>query len=169
MASVSGLSFENRIIARDRAVQAALLGLKRKSSLHYTQGRKRWQGISSRDNAKLGECPEFADCSSFATWCLWNGLYIPFKVRDTVNGAGWKHGFTGTMRRNGKRVMHLQNVMRGDCVIYGRGGDGSHTAIAVGRRKRDDKIMVISFGSEAGPFYLPYDYRSDIMEIRRYI
>jgi hypothetical protein len=29
--------------------------------------------------------------------------------------------------------------------------------------------MVLSHGQEAGPLYLPYRYRSDILSIRRYI
>ncbi len=30
-------------------------------------------------------------------------------------------------------------------------------------------MMVVSHGSQAGPFYLPFDYRTDIMCVRRYI
>jgi hypothetical protein len=72
------------------------------------------------------------------------------------------------MLNHGKRVVHLSNVIRGDCVLYGRpGSTGAHTAIIVGRLKGTP--MVVSHGSEAGPFYLPYNYRSDIMSIRRYI
>jgi hypothetical protein len=169
MASVSGLSAAHRIEARDRTVRAAMLGLKRKDSLHYTQGPRRWDGIRKDLRSQEGECPTHADCSSFATWCLWNGLFVKFKVRDTVNGAAWQAGFTGTMLTNGKRVVHRSNVIRGDCVIYGDGGSGKHTAIVVGRRKSDNKIMCVSHGSESGPHYVEYDYRPDIMEIRRYI
>ena len=146
-----------------------MLALSRKASLHYTQGPRRWDGIRLDLRSQESECPEYADCSSFATGCLWNGLHVKFGVRDTVNGAGWKAGYTGTMLNCGKRVVHLGNVIRGDCVIYGDGGTGKHTAIVVGRRKRDNKPMVVSHGSESGPHYVAYDYRSDIMEIRRYI
>lgn len=169
MASVSGLSAAHRIEARDRTVRAAMLGLKHKSELHYTQGQQRWQGIRSDLRSQEGEYPHWADCSSFATWCLWNGLKVKFGIRDTVNGANWQAGFTGTMLDHGKRVVHVSNAIRGDCPIYGDGPPGKHTAIAVGRRKSDNKLMVISFGSEDGPYYLPYDYRGDLMEIRRYI
>jgi hypothetical protein len=52
-------------------------------------------------------------------------------------------------------------------VIYGSGPPGVHCAVVV------DIVngipMVISHGSEPGPFYLAYDYRSDVLQIRRYI
>jgi hypothetical protein len=170
MSSVSGLSKTHRIEARSRAVSAAMLGYYRNSNIHYTMGRHRWQGINHQQNAKQGEYPTQADCSSFVTWCLWNGLFIPFKTRDTVNGSNWLAGYTGTMLEHGKRVAHLSNVQRADAVIYGENGsDGAHTAIIVGRRPSDGKVMVISHGSEGGPYYIAYDYRDDIMEIRRYI
>lgn len=168
MASVSGLSREHRIRARDRTVAAALLALHHAPQVHYTQQPPRWEGIRKRLNARLGQFPKNADCSSFATWCLWNGLHIGFGVRDTVNGANWNSGFTGTMLRNGKQVHQLSNVQRGDCVIYGTGAPGHHTAIVVGRAK-DGTPMVVSHGSEGGPYFVRYNYRRDIMQIRRYI
>jgi hypothetical protein len=169
MSSVSGLSFEHRIKARDRIVQAATLALHNAPKIHYTQGARRWDGINLHRNARLGQYPLYADCSAFATWCIWNGLVLGgFTDRDTVNGDDWKAGYTGTMLTHGKQVVHLASVQRGDCVIYGNGAPGEHTAIVVGRRN-DGKPMVISHGSEAGPFYLPYDYRADVMEIRRYV
>jgi hypothetical protein len=163
MSSVSGLSAPHRIRARDLAIQAAFLGLRHAPALHYTQTAKRWEGISRGLKAFRGEYPHYADCSAFATWCLWNGL-DHYDVRDTVNGQAWKAGYTGTMLQHGKVVAHRGNVLRGDCVLYGRKGTtGEHTAICIGGGK------VISFGSEAGPFLLDIDYRSDIIEIRRYI
>lgn len=168
-APVSGLPIAKRIRARDRAVQAAMLALHHSGAIHYTQGSRRWDGIRLHKNARLGQYPLYADCSAFATWCLWNGLVLSgFTSRDTVNGAHWAAGYTGTMLSHGKAVKHRGNVQRGDCVIYGSGFPGHHTAIVVGRRS-DGKIMVVSHGSEAGPFYLPYDYRRDIMAVRRYI
>jgi hypothetical protein len=149
-------------------VQAAMLGLHNAPRLSYTQGAKRWEGIDKHCNARLGQYPKNADCSAFATWCIWNGLYLGFGVRDTVNGANWKAGYTGTMLTHGKKVQHEGNVQRGDCAIYGHGAPGEHTAIVVGRRA-DGTIMVISHGSEAGPFYLPAHYRADLMEFRRYV
>lgn len=172
MASVSGLIAPHRIDARTRACNAALLGYHNAPALHYTEGSERWDGIAHHLDASKGQFPHYADCSSFVTWCLWNGLHLGYGVRDTVNGADWESGFTGTMLTHGKQVQHLANVQRADYVIYGDGGDGKHTALVVGLAKGvagvpDGKIMVISNGSEAGPYYLPYDYRPDIMQIRR--
>jgi hypothetical protein len=168
MTSVSGLSRDHRIRARDRTVAAALLALHHAPQVHYTQKPARWEGIRKKRNARLGQFPKNADCSSFATWCLWNGLHVGYGVRDTVNGANWTGGFTGTMLSHGKRVHKLSSVQRGDCVIYGHGAPGLHTAIVVGRAK-DGTPMVVSHGSEAGPFFVRYNYRADIMQIRRYI
>jgi len=53
-------------------------------------------------------------------------------------------------------------------VIYGNGGTGEHTAIVVGKDAHGTP-MVVSHGSEAGPFYLRYNYRNDVMGFRRYI
>lgn len=170
MSSVSGLSRDHRIRARDRAVQAATLALHHAPLIHYSQGSRRWDGIHLHKNARVGQYPNYADCSAFASWCVWNGLELSgFTDRDLVNGTNWTGGFTGTMLAHGKAVTHLGNVQRADCVIYGHGGSGEHTAIIVGVRASDGKPMVVSHGSEAGPLFLPFDYRGDIMSIRRYI
>jgi len=169
MSSVSGLSATHRIQARDRIVAAAMLGLRNADAINYTQGPARWEGIAQHRNARLGEFPHNADCSAYATWCIWNGLVLGgFTTKDTVNGSNWTGGYTGTMLSHGKQVQHEYSVQRGDCAIYGNGGTGEHTAIVVGRRK-DGTIMVVSHGSQAGPFYLPLHYRPDLMQIRRYV
>jgi|SRR5262245_395363 len=168
MSSVSGLSKTQRIRARDRACQAAWLAYNHKQNVHYTQGPSRWEGIRKHDNARLGEYPSYADCSSFGTWCLWNGLWLGFQIKDTVNGLAWKAGYTGTMLKNGKPVQHLENVLRCDCVIYGKSGStGAHVAMVVSFKGGVPYVM--SHGSEAGPFFVPYNYRKDIMVIRRFI
>lgn len=143
------------------------MGLRHRSQVHYTQKPvARWEGIHHHLKAARGQYPRNADCSSYATWCIWNGL-DHFDVRDTVNGLRWRAGFTGTMLEHGKPVRHRQNYLRGDCVIYGRGGTGAHTAIIVGTR--NGTPFVVSHGSEAGPLFLPYNYRHDIMQVRRYV
>lgn len=166
MSSVSGLSAPHRIRVRDLAVQAALLGLKHASALHYTQSAQRWEGIDKKLKAWRGQYPKHADCSSFATWCLWVGL-SHYGVRDTVNGESWRAGYTGTMLKHGKPVAHLSNVLRGDLVIYGSGWPGEHVAIVVG--SRNGVPQVVSNGSEPGPFLLAYNYRPDVLDIRRYV
>jgi hypothetical protein len=52
-------------------------------------------------------------------------------------------------------------------VLYGSGTSPSHVTIVVGRQQ--GVPMVVSHGSEPGPFFVRYDYRSDVMQIRRYI
>ena len=146
----SGLSDEHRVKARDLTIRAAHLGLKRQASLQYTQGSERWQGIDKNLKAWQGECPTRADCSAFATWCLWNGL-DHFGVRDTVNRQQWKAGYTGTMFEHGVKV---SRPFRADLVLYGDPfGRSGHVALYVGGG------MVISFGGEPGPRLLPINYR----------
>ena len=154
--------------ARAAAVHAAMLGYQHASAIHYTQGSQRWQGIADTRYSARGQYPNYADCSGFATWCLWNGLFVLFKKPDVVNGLGWKGGYTGTMLQHGMHVPSSTNLLPADCVIYGpRGSTGAHVAIVVG--KRNGIPMVVSHGSESGPYYLPWNYRSDIEALRRYI
>ena len=174
MPSVSGLSRQQRSRARERAVQAALLGLHNKDEVRYTdpdvasEAALRRDGIKNSRRARLGHFPRHSDCSSFATWCLWNALFLPFGLDDVVNGASWTGGFTGTMLSHGKRVRHAKNARRGDCVLYGdEGTSGSHVTIIVGHK--EGVPMVVSHGSDDGPFFLKFDYRDDVMQIRRYI
>lgn len=95
------------------------------------------------------------------TWCLWNALNVTYGHSDSVNGTQWRAGYTGTLLTHGERVWGP--LLVGDPVIYGRGFPGHHVAIYVGNGR------VISHGSEAGPLLLPVHYRSDVMQVRRYI
>lgn len=162
MASVSGLSAEHRAIARHRVLQAAVLALNNRDRIWYTQGSARWQGIARKRLAKNGQYPNYCDCSSFDAWCLWNGLFVPFGVRDTVNGLNWKGGYTGTMYNHGKVIHDYDNIKVGDCAMYGS-PSGKHTALCVGGG------MVISMGSNVGPVKVPMRYRDDLYQVRRYI
>ena len=162
MSSVSGLSREHRIKARDLAVEAAVLTIANAPLIHYTQGPLRWQGIDEELKAWRGQFPRYADCSAMGTWWLWQGL-DHFGCRDTVNGTGFRSGFTGTMLTHGKRVQHQANWLRGDLLIYGDGYPGEHVAMYLGGG------FVASHGSERGPFRLRWDYRPDLYQVRRYI
>lgn len=170
----SGLSAAKRVEARSMAVQAALLGLQHAPELHYTQLAARWQGIALHKKAWRHQYPTEADCSAFVTWCIWNGL-DHFHVHDVVNGQGWHAGWTGTMVEHGARVAHGRTwaikPQRADAILYGDPvGRSGHTALVIGHDERyDGKLMVVSFGSDAGPFYLPWDYRSDVHGAWRYI
>jgi hypothetical protein len=164
MASASGLGPGSRLRARERAVQAALLTLHH-APLHYEMNDpiKRWEGIRKRRNSARGEFPKVADCSSFLTWCLWNALFLKFGLGDIVNGQGWKAGYTGTMLSHGVRVQHVANVLRADLVHY---DNPAHVTMVVD--KPGGVPHVVGWGSEGGPFYTKYNYRT-VSQIRRYI
>jgi hypothetical protein len=166
----SGLRHAQKTAARDRAVQAAMLGYYHRSAIHYTQLGRRWEGITDTRYSRQGQYPNYADCSAYVTWCLWNALKVAYGVKDVVNGADWRAGYTGTMLSHGMVVEKVADMRRGDAVLYGSGPPGKHTAIIVGRKGgRRGTPMVVSHGSEGGPYYVAYNYRSDIMSVRRYI
>jgi cell wall-associated NlpC family hydrolase len=149
-----------KLDARERAVRAAMLGVKHRDSIAYTQGGARWDGIRRGCRAYKGSYPTSADCSSFVTWCLWDALGA--KGPDIVNGAGWTQGYTGTQVAHGKRVP-LDKIRRGDLVFYGgSGGIPGHVAIYVGDGK------VVSHGSNPGPMVLATSYRP-VTQVRRYL
>ena len=169
MPSASGLNQAQRIRARERATQAAVLALHHKPLKYSQEARPRWEGIAKRLNSRNGEYPKVADCSSFVTWCLWNALFLKFGLSDIVNGEGWTAGYTGTLRNHGLPVQHVANLLLGDLVHYGP-GTGSHVAIVVSK-PGTGVPMVVSWGDVHGndPYYETYNYRSDIDEFRRYI
>jgi hypothetical protein len=163
----SGLPTKERIRARDLAVGAALLGLHHAPAIHYSQGAMRFDGIIHQAKAWRGQFPTALDCSAFVTWCLWNGL-DHFHLRDIVNGAGWRAGYTGTLAEHGARVDGLA-LQRADVALYGRRWPFEHTALVIGRDRTHRRTLVISHGSEGGPYLLPIDYRADLAQVRRYI
>jgi hypothetical protein len=169
---LSNLRPIDKQIARAITRRAALVGLKNATALHYTEGDTRWMGIEKHLLSEKGEFPTEADCSSFATWCLWNGLFVRFSQPDNVNGEDWKAGYTGSLVDHGMPVAKLSEVAWGDLVIYGDGvSDTKHTAVItnVGTKSAGGVPHVVSNGSEGGPYWLPYNYRSDIVCVRRYI
>ncbi|HEY7003621.1 MAG TPA: hypothetical protein VH281_05015 [Gaiellaceae bacterium] len=171
MPSVSGLNRNQRGRARDRVVQAALLAVDHASGIAYTQDLvDRWDGIRNHRSSFRGEFPTGADCSSFATWCLWNALHAHFHLEDIVNGEDWDRGFTGSMRLHGRLVAQTQNVCRGDCVHYDPAPpdfEFEHVTIVVGRNDQGE-LLVASHGGDSGPLVTEHDYRP-VREIRRYI
>lgn len=156
----SGLGRRQRIWTRRRIKRAAMLGYRKRGSIHYTQGVSRWSGIRLKRRSSKGQYPVWADCSSYVTWCYWDAT-AQYKIRDFVNGQNWKAGFTGTQVRYGKRIK--KPALVGDLVFYGGTSlTPAHVAIYVGGGK------VISHGSEAGPQYLKWNYRS-VNQVRRYL
>jgi hypothetical protein len=162
--SISGLGREDRIRCRALVVEAALLGVRKRDQIHYTQGSKRWDGITHHRDPRRGEVPSHADCSSFLTWILWAALALVFHRPDRVNGHDWKAGYTGTMIQHGAKVPQGQHKLQGDLVFYG--SPVSHVAMVVERV--NGVLMVVSHGSEGGPYYVRYNYRPPT-QFRRYI
>lgn len=158
--SVSGLSNRHAREAVDGVLQAAVLGVHHAAAQRYTQGPMRWQGIDRRRDASQGQFPTYSDCSAFATWCYWNGLYLRGHHTDIVNGERWEAGYTGTMLAHG---VHVGEPEPGDAIIYGSAWPGEHTAIYTGGG------FVVSHGGDPGPLLLPWRYRTDVLSIRRYI
>lgn len=168
--SVSKLNEHQRHIARDRACHAAVLSLHHAPQIHYTQGPDRWQGIAKDLDARKGQFPTEGDCSAMYTWWVgWNGLHLPFGLRDILNGDNWEGGYTGTLADHGREVKHRDNLLRGDAVLYGSGPPFDHVAMIIHHGGHGRTPLVISHGSESGPYLLPYNYRSDIGQFRRYI
>lgn len=163
MSSVSGLSEQHRAHARRLIVQGAELLLGHARSVHYSQGADRWEGIQRGLLPWKGEYPHHGDCSSTATWLLWAALHHHFGVRDVVNGTNWTAGYTGTIAKHGKQVVHDANIKVGDLILYGRGWPYEHVTVALGGG------VCFSHGSEAGPFKLAIDYRPDRAIVRRFV
>lgn len=148
--------------ARDVATHAALLGVRHKDEIHYTQDwQQRWEGISNHLIAAKGQFPHHADCSAFVTWCLWNALR---GGPDVVNGENWQAGYTGTLVQHGKVIVHPEHAVRGDAVLYGN--PTYHTAIIIGRR--DGRLLAASHGEETGPYIVPWN-AWPVNSIRRFI
>lgn len=162
---LSGLGGRHRLQARRLIKRAALGAWVRRDSIHYTQTAKRWEGIDRSRNALKGAYPSNADCSSFATWLLWVVLVNHYGLtRDIANGTRWQAGYTGTLVGHGVRVKHRLNWRRGDLIFYGDPfGSTGHVAVYIGFG------LVISHGSEGGPYKISWAYRRDFHSCRRYI
>lgn len=157
----SGLSRKDRAKAREMVDQACRLMLAHKLEVRYTQEwLPRWEGIHEGLRAWKGQFPRHSDCSSSATWILWQA-YLHFGLEDRLNGTGWKSGYTGTLSKNGRRIYGTPKV--GDLVFYGRAWPYEHVAVSLGGR------LVFSHGSDAGPYLLDLDYRSDRALVKRYL
>lgn len=162
---------KRRANAREKIAKSALLGVAHAPAIHYTQGPRRWDGIRLHKRSYKKQYPEYADCSAYNTWNYWDGLLAEIRkgaVGDIVNGQGWKAGYTGTMLSDacgkviarGVTAARKVKLLKADLVIY-----NGHVAIVVDPKRR----LVVSHGSEAGPFLIRLDYRTDIVAVKRYI
>lgn len=164
-ASVSGLSDAHRAHARALIAEDCRRMVLHKTQVHYSQSADRWEGIRLHCSAVRNTYPKHADCSSTHSWLMWDGMHRPYGVRDLVNRQNWQAGWTGSMYKHGKQVVHDANLKIGDGIFYGDQGGGipEHVATYIGGG------MVFSHGSEGGPYILPLDYRPDRRMSRRYI
>ena len=69
------------------------------------------------------------------------------------------------MLNHGKPVQRQENWLLGDLVLYGvvARPRTQHVAILVGDG------WVISHGSDPGPYKLRWNYRSDVLGVRRFV
>jgi hypothetical protein len=161
--SYSGLSESHRRVAKHVVVAYCEKLLSKPDEVHYTQGAARWSGIDQKKNLS-SLFPFYGDCSSTATFILWRALtHVHKGVKDRVNGAAWKAGYTGTIASHGLHVLHDANIQVGDLILYGPGPTYEHVTVALGGGK------CFSHGSEGGPYILPLDYRSDRGPTHRFI
>lgn len=78
------------------------------------------------------------------------------------NGTGYDgSGYTGSLDKQGVHVEPAQTAP-GDLCFYGP-GSSEHVTVAIGGG------MCVSHGSEGGPRTLPVHYRSDFLQVRRYV
>lgn len=167
----SGLNEIERATCRDIVCAAQVLMLQHAALTHYTEtSPARWQGILERKLSAKHEYPTEADCSADVSWGFWNALAVRFHLKDILNGEAWKAGYTGTLVHHGVPIKHSKNWIRADYALYGDPfGATGHTATLVGRDPHTGKHMVISDGSEGGPYLLPIDYRTDLFSVHRVI
>lgn len=165
MSVLANITADHARTARHNLIAAANALLAHPGEVHYTQGPNRWEAISRRITIHGGHLfPFYGDCSSTTSWMLWLVLYHAYGVRDLVNGENWRAGYTGTQAAHGEHVSAFQNGKIGDLIFYG-GSEAvpEHVAMKIAPGH------VFSHGSEAGPFLLPVNYRSDVHPVgRRY-
>jgi len=151
-----GQSTEGAEGKRANIVATALLAYNKRDQIHYTMGSQRMDGVVQQ--IKPPNVPSFGDCSAMVTWYYWvAGAPDPNGVN--YNGTG----YTGTLAQHGETVS-VEQSKPGDYVLYGSGAPWHHVALLVA--VRNGQHMVISHGSEPGPYYLPYNYRNDVGPIK---
>jgi cell wall-associated NlpC family hydrolase len=173
------VAYAKRVLERqktsvvERVLRAAMLAVDHSGAIHYTQDRpaelhaqgqaRRWDGIKEGRRAKNGQYLRWGDCSSFVTWCYWDALGGPAAGRDILNNESWSGGYTGTLIGCGRKVAESQ-MRPGDLLFYGTSvSDTSHVTMFVSPGK------VASHGGEDGPQILGPHYRSDFLQVRRYV
>jgi peptidoglycan hydrolase-like protein with peptidoglycan-binding domain len=140
---------QKEVGVRSRLKVGAMWGYTNRGSIHYTQGPLRMYGV--RNKIRIPGIPIWEDCSSFVTWVYWQA-----GARDPNGLAYSGFGFTGTQIENGTRLRSILEAQVGDLLFYGPSSSViTHVTIFVGDGR------VVSHGSESGPNFGPYGYRSD--------
>jgi hypothetical protein len=132
---------------KSRGTATALMCVRHRVVIHYTQGGLRMIGVTQRMYPP--RYPHYMDCSAGATW--W---YFCSGAPDP-NGLGYNgYGYTGTQQRRGQSV-RWQAAPIMALVFYGR--PIGHVAMVV------RKGMVVSMGSEVGPLLVAINYRPPVL------
>lgn len=153
-----------RVATARKITQVALAAVAARDRIRYTQKVEEGRGSIARKcepgRAQLPAGPLADDCSSSVT-----GYYRAAGAPDP-SGLDYKWiGWTGTLCKHGVKVP-IDQAQPGDLAFYGDREPWHHVAVVVGRK--DGRIMVVSHGSDPGPFLLPIDYRHDLGQVRRY-
>lgn len=162
--SAAGFTVAERAAARSIIVEGCRWMVSNKDRVNYTEGPERWEAITQRLRIVEGRYLTYGDCSSTATWLLWNGLtHINPQMPDIVNGEDWRPGgVTGTIAQHGMLVQ--EDALRvGDLILYGPPPAYEHVTVALGGG------MCFSHGGQAGPFKCIINYRPDRGPARRFL
>lgn len=156
-------------VSADASVQQRLVAYatylaSKASMIHYSQeiegSHRRMSIVRDRLNFPPLTHEIWEDCSGAVT-----GLYWKCHLPDPNNRGYDGYGYTGTMVTNGQRISLSPGAWRiGDLLIYGPSlSNTHHVTMVIGKDCR-----VFSHGQEAGPLILPWNYRDDLIAVRRY-
>lgn len=161
--SAPGVSADAQV--QRKLVSTALYLIGRANMIHYSQeveGRRRRMAIV-RDRLHIPPLTHeiYEDCSSAVT-----GLYWLCGLPDP-NGRGYDgYGYTGTLVAHGQHVSLSPGAWKiGDLLLYGSSVFNTHHVtmlISTGG-------AVFSHGQEAGPLNSHWNYRGDLVAVRRYM
>lgn len=129
-----------------RGVAAALMTVRHRGNIHYTQGAARNVGIRGK-GIWPPDYPHYADCSMHDTW-----LYFVAGAPDPNRRGYDGFGFTGTQSNAGVTVSWRVAPLLA-LVFYGH--PIGHVATVVKKAK-----LVVSHGSEVGPVLVAINYRT---------
>lgn len=133
-----------------RTVATALLCVRHRAQIHYTQGSLRMIGVTRKMYPP--NYPRWMDCSSGYTWWKFAGG-APDPNRLGYNGLG----YTGTQANHGV-IFPWNKAPITAAAFYGRGRKIGHIAMVVVKGSK-----VVSHGSESGPVLTSIVYRPVII------